>query len=72
MRVRFLRQTASDHPTFPFQAGQIIDLPRLTPDLERWLAQGEAILIPEDAETATLGPPPALAVAGSRKPRGRR
>jgi hypothetical protein len=33
MRIRFLQTTRSENPNFPFQAGQVIDVPAPSPFL---------------------------------------
>jgi hypothetical protein len=52
MRLRFLQTTSSASPGFPFQAGQIIAVPRLTSEHKRWIASGHAELVKEPSETA--------------------
>lgn len=52
MTIRFLETTPSAHPDYPFQAGQVIRLPRMTPTLRAWLKEGKAELVKETSETA--------------------
>lgn len=55
MTIRFLMTTASQSPAYPFQAGQVIHLSSLTPDLKRWITEGRAELVREEAaETAMI------------------
>lgn len=57
MTLRFLMTTASQHPEYPFQAGQVIHLSGLTPEFRRWLSEGRVELV-KDTE-----PERAVAVA---------
>lgn len=52
MRVKFLRTVPSGSPDFPFQAGQIIVLPKLTAEVRQWLADEAAVLLADEPETA--------------------
>jgi hypothetical protein len=52
--VRFLRTTASSRPDYPFQAGQIIILPKLTAEVRAWIRDGAAELLPETAEETAV------------------
>ena len=72
MKIRFRQTTPSSHPEFPFQAGQIIEVPRLTPAIRQWLRDASAEVVPEspeaavavdDAERATLPRPTRAAQA---------
>jgi hypothetical protein len=45
VRVRFLQTTPSASPDFPFQAGQVITLSRLTPEIRQWLNDARAVLL---------------------------
>lgn len=56
MRLRFLDTVPSDHPSYPFLAGQIIAVDRLTPLMRRWLLDGRARLLDPEVELATIGP----------------
>jgi hypothetical protein len=65
VKIRFRQTTPSSHPEFPFQAGQVIDVPRLTPAIRQWLRDAFAEVVPEipdaavavdDAERATVPP----------------
>jgi hypothetical protein len=73
MRIRFLRTTPSQLPDFPFQAGQIVHLPHLTPEFRQYLKEGAAEVLPPEngAETADLEPGE-RAVESRPKPRGKR
>ncbi len=67
MTLRFLDTLPSSNPDFPFQPGQIIHLPRLTPEMQRWVKDGRAQLIREEPELATVAP-----VERAVQPRGKR
>ena len=54
MRIRFRQTTPSSHPELPFQAGQIIQVPRLTPEIRQWLRLAYAEVLPELPEAAVL------------------
>jgi hypothetical protein len=56
MVLRFLMTTASQVPGLPFQAGQIITVPELTPQMQAWVTEGRAELVADEPETATIGP----------------
>ena len=56
MRVRFLQTTPSSNPAFPFQAGQIIQVERLTPELRGWIKASHAEVLREVDEAAMLEP----------------
>lgn len=55
MTLRFVRTTASGRPDFPFQAGQIIHVEKLTAEMRVWLRDGAAELLKEEPEAAVLG-----------------
>jgi hypothetical protein len=56
MRIRFLHTTASSNPHYPFQAGQIIEVPELTREMRNWLKSGGAEVLPEiEPEAAVVG-----------------
>lgn len=52
MQIRFLQTTASQNPNYPFQAGQVIVLDRLTPEARQWIADGRAEVMQESPEAA--------------------
>lgn len=66
MTIRFLQTSPSASPEYPFQAGQVITVPRLTREMARALETGSAIVLTETPETASVS-------ASSRavKPRGK-
>ncbi len=72
MRLRFLHTVPSDNPHFPFQPGQILEMPRLTSEMRHWLREGWASLLPEPAEAAVLDDPPEMATVSRPKGRGSR
>jgi hypothetical protein len=56
MRIKFLHTTSSENPAFPFQAGQVIEVPELTPAMRSALAAHQAVLLSEpEPEAATIG-----------------
>lgn len=58
MKIRFLRTTPSGVEGFPFQAGQIIDVPAPTPDQLAWLDGVQAEALKEvEPETAVVRDP---------------
>jgi hypothetical protein len=69
MRIRFLQTTPSMNPTFPFQAGQIIEVPKLTAEMRGWLANGSAHLLKDEPETAVVGTGPEHATLPPAKAR---
>lgn len=43
-------------PDYPFQAGQIIDVPKITTEMREWIKDGKAELLREpELELATVG-----------------
>lgn len=73
MRIRFLETTASAHPQYPFQAGQIITLPRLSPEMRQWLREGRVEVLGGDVEElAMVGAAPEQATAIRPRARGMR
>lgn len=59
-QIRFLQTTASDRPELPFQAGQIITVPRLTAEMKVWLkpypdGTRRAELLTPEPEAAVVG-----------------
>jgi hypothetical protein len=50
MRIRFLAVVPSSNPDFPFRPGQVVEAPRLTPEMRRWLKAGlvEAVKASEE------------------------
>jgi len=70
VQIRFLELTPSDAPGFPFVAGQVISLPRLTSAAREWIKSGRAVVLPEPGdEAAVMGAAPETAVLS--RPRGR-
>ena len=47
MQIRFLQITDSGRADFPFQAGQIIHVEKLTAEMRRWLKSGAAEVLRE-------------------------
>lgn len=70
MRIKFLETTPSDAPEYPFQAGQIITVQSLTAQYRRWVKDGRAVTL--DDEAADLGEPLETAAVGKAKSRGAR
>ena len=56
MRLRFLETVASDQPSYPFMAGQMISLPRLDARARLWIERGLVQVLPEEPERAVVGP----------------
>lgn len=61
MKIRFLQTTESGQPGFPFRAGQVIDVPRLTSEMRAWLtvpAGGIALaeVLKDEPEAAVMPP----------------
>ena len=71
MNIRFLRTTASDSPEYPFQTGQIVDLP-MSARVRQWIEDGAAVVVVPERETTMLGGPEEKATLRQPKPRGRR
>ena len=57
MKLRFLKVTPSNNPEFPFQAGQIIHVEKLTGEMKRWLKEGLAVALPDSFEAASIADP---------------
>jgi hypothetical protein len=64
MKIRFLGTTTSSTPGYPFQAGQVIDVPALTDEIRAWLVTQpngyrQAEVVPEDdaLQTASVVAP---------------
>ncbi len=72
MRIRFLRTVPSMAPEYPFEAGQIVVLPKLTAEIRTWVKNGDAVILPDPPEAAALGPPPETAVESDARTRGSR
>jgi hypothetical protein len=72
MTLKFLETVPSECPEFPFQAGQVITVKRLTAELKRWIARGAAVVLEDDPETAALGEPLEQATEPRPRPRGPR
>lgn len=71
VRIKFLHTTPSAAPGLPFQAGQIIDVPTVTPEMLGWIRAGLAISLDED-ETAMLGEPVETTALPAKRSRGSR
>ncbi len=69
MQIRFLQTTQSDRPEFPFQAGQVINLPSLTTEARGWLMTGMAVLVKAPVETAVEESREHAVVGGPKKGR---
>jgi hypothetical protein len=54
MTIRFLRTTASESPDYPFQAGQTIAVAKLTAEMRAWLKNGDAEVVKDAPELATV------------------
>lgn len=68
MTIKFLQTTPSENPDFPFQAGQIVDLP-MTKRVQQWIADGFAVVVVPEREKAVLGAPEETATES--RPRGK-
>ena len=56
MKIRFLHTTPSAAPGYPFQPGQVIDVPKITTEVREWIKDGKAELLREpELEVATVG-----------------
>lgn len=71
MKLRFMQTTASDSPEYPFQAGQIIEVPGLTRTMRGWLRDGWAVLV-DEPEAAVMGAAPERATVARPRARGKR
>ena len=70
--IKFLQTTPSDNPDFPFQAGQIVDLP-MSKRVQQWITDGFAVVIaPAREEKTVLGGPEETATETRPKSRGSR
>ncbi len=56
MELKFLRTTPSASPDAPFQAGQIINVETLLPEMRQWIRDGAAVLVTPELEAATVAP----------------
>jgi len=54
MKIRFRHTTESDRPEYPFQAGQIIALPRLNRKFSRWLKEQRIEIVQDEPERAIV------------------
>jgi hypothetical protein len=52
VRIKFLHTTPSENPAFPFQAGQVIEVPALTPSMRAAIEEHQAVLLSEPPEAA--------------------
>jgi hypothetical protein len=58
MRLKFLQTMPSSRDGFPFQAGQIIEMAKLTPEFRQWIKDGAAVVLREETpETAVSRDP---------------
>lgn len=57
MTIRFLQTVASEHPDFPFMAGQVITVPVPSPFLLSLLDGVRATCVPDDGEERAVAPP---------------
>jgi len=55
MTIRFLDMTESSSPGFPFVPGQIIYLAGITPQVQGWIASGQAEVVNDEPEAAVMG-----------------
>lgn len=55
MKIRFLQLVESSCPDLPFRPLQIIDVETLTPEMRGWLDAGQAELVKEAPQLATVG-----------------
>lgn len=69
MRLRFVQMVPSSNPDFPFQAGQIIYVSKLSAEMKRWLKDGLAVAVPEPAEAAVVEDPERAVVGGVERHR---
>jgi len=53
MKIRILQTTASAVSGFPFQAGQVIEVPGLTPELREALDTNRAEVVREEPQMET-------------------
>lgn len=68
MTLKLLETLPSGHPEFPLQAGQIIRLSRLTPEMHRWVKEGKAVVLHEEPALAVVEPTErAVTYAGKRR-----
>ena len=72
MTLRFLQNTASQSPSYPFQVGQVIQVPRMTSEIRAWIKEGRAELVPESPEAAVVADPERTATLGRAKGRDAR
>lgn len=52
MRLKFLQTMPSGRDGFPFQAGQIINVPKLTAEFRKWIADRAIVVLQDEPETA--------------------
>lgn len=74
--VRFRQTTPSDNPDFPFQAGQVITVPRLSDAVRTAIREQQADVLggaeDEPDEMAALGSAPETAQLPRPRPKGSR
>jgi hypothetical protein len=59
MTIRFLQTTPSDNPDAPFQAGQVIEVAKLTATVRGWLSAVRdgmpmAVVVPDEPQSAMV------------------
>jgi hypothetical protein len=58
MRLKLLQTMPSSREGFPFQAGQVIVVTKLTAEFRRWIKDGAAVVLRDEApETAVVRDP---------------
>lgn len=67
MKLRFLETLPSSNPDYPFQAGQIIVVGRLTPEQQRWVREGRVAVVHEAQPETAVPPTPERAVLPRKK-----
>ena len=71
MTLVFLETVESAAPGYPFQAGQRIAVPRLTPEMQQWIQAERATLLREDRPELAVLEPVERAVTRRGKAKGR-
>lgn len=66
MRLKFLQTLPSGADGYPFQAGQVIDLPRPTKAMREWIARGWVEVLKEEPERAIVADRQEHAVPGRK------
>jgi hypothetical protein len=58
LRLKLLHTMPSSREGFPFQAGQVIEVTKLTAEFRRWIKDGAAVVLRDDPpETAVKRDP---------------